>query len=183
MFWQFQDKRRRATVWLIGSPWVFVPLLECCSFIPRLSKDLLIVLMDGCSSGTTTESHSITFGMKVIWGILNSRRPFSWAVISEVRLLIQVSVSVFRMLGFLSGSFVRLRSSFGIMKSWLYSRFWAVNYRDVQGERENLLLGCSDTLKMHARIHAQQWVDVNRAMRVRTPIWACDHLLWQHVSV
>lgn len=99
---------------------MFVPLLECCSFIPRLSKDLLIVLMDGCSSGTITESHSITFGTKAIWGILNSRRPFSWAVISEVRLLIQVSVSVFRLLGFLSGKLNVLKFCHTAFLFWYY---------------------------------------------------------------
>lgn len=53
------------------------------------------------------------------------------SLVSEVRLLIQVSRS-----HKVNVSFVRLLSYFGIMKSWLYSGFWAANHQDAQEQRE-----------------------------------------------
>lgn len=171
-FWQFQDKKRKVIAGLIGTLWVFLLLLKYCTFIPRLSKDVLIVLMDGWMLVDNYNWKSLTtFGMKVIWRSLSSRWLLSLAFISEVRRLIQVSVCII----------FALVSLFGIM-SWLPRSFWAVNHRDVQEERENFRRGYSDTLEMYALFQAQHSVVVSRAVRVRTPTWACNQL-WRYASV
>lgn len=60
--WQFQDKTRGALLHSLEARGRSFVLLERCNFIPRLCEELLIMVRDGCSSGTITASHSIALG-------------------------------------------------------------------------------------------------------------------------
>lgn len=140
--------------------------------------------MDGCSLVNITELPSITFGTKVIWRIFKLRRLFLWALIWEVRLLIQVSVPVFIVFGFffshkLTVSFVRLISSFG------NGGFRAINHQDAREDRENLLWACRCTLEIYLWIfEAQQLLDgTTKASEsqpqydpviIRDSMWVCE---------
>lgn len=59
------SRTRREELWFDSLPpcgHSFILLLQRCNFIPRLCEELLIMVRDGCSLGTITASHSITFG-------------------------------------------------------------------------------------------------------------------------